>query len=70
LKILEFKHIKQRILVWQFKLDFPEKRVQQLKVFKCFEDGFDEVRNSKNFKKVLSMILSIGNVLNGGTTKG
>lgn len=39
-------------------------------MLKYFENAFDELKNSKNFKKILGMILSIGNILNGQTAKG
>lgn len=41
-----------------------------LKVLKKFSQAFDELKNSKHFKNILAMVLSLGNILNGGTAKG
>ncbi len=70
LSILESKNIKQRLLVWQFRTDFPEKKESIIKTLDHFEKAFDELKDSKYFKKMLGFILSIGNILNGGTNKG
>lgn len=64
------KSLKQRLMVWQFKIDFSEKKDLIYQILKNFENAFDELKTSANFKKVLGMILSLGNILNGGTAKG
>ncbi len=64
------KALKQRLVVWQFKNDFPEKKEIIQSVQKNFEHAFDELTNSKHFKKILGFILALGNILNGGTAKG
>ena len=64
------KSLKQRLMVWQFKLDYSEKKDLIYQIFKHFENAFEELKTSVNFKKILGAILSIGNILNGGTAKG
>lgn len=66
----ETKAVKQRLVVWQFKLDFPEKREVVNQVHKHFENAFEELKTSKNLKKIFGFILALGNILNGGTQKG
>lgn len=56
--------------MWQFKEDFPDKKEAILNTFKHFDHAFEEIKNCKSFKKMLGYILSIGNILNGGTNKG
>lgn len=67
LNIIDMKSLKQRLVVWQFKNEFPEKLVLVQSVQKNFENAFDELRNSVRFKKILGFILGLGNILNGGT---
>ena len=70
LQIVDMRSLKQRLVVWQFKLDFPDKRDIVVNVSKSFEAGFEELRSSVHFKKILGFILALGNILNGGTAKG
>lgn len=70
LQLKDFGKLKQRLVVWQFKLDFHEKRDSVVNVQKYFEQAFDELRSSKYLKKIFGYILSIGNIMNGGTAKG
>ncbi len=67
LQIIDMKSLKQRLVVWQFKLDFPDKRDIVVNTQKNFENAFEELRQNKNFKKILGFILALGNILNGGT---
>lgn len=62
--------IKNRLVLWQFELEFPEKRDLVKNTLKNFEAAFNEIRNSVYFKKILGFILALGNILNGSTTKG
>lgn len=64
------KSLKQRLVVWQFKLEFPDKLKVVFNVQKNFELAFDELRHSVPFKKILGFILAMGNIMNGGTQKG
>jgi len=70
LQIIDQKNIKQKLQVWQVKLDWPERKEGMLQVLKTFEHAFDEVRHCEILKKILSILLSLGNIMNGGTNKG
>ena len=70
LKIVDMKSLKQRLVIWQFKLEFPEKREIVVNTQRNFENAFEEIRTSTYFKKILGFILGLGNILNGGTQKG
>ena len=70
LKVVEMKSLKQRLQVWQFKFFFQMSKDPMIAVLKSFEQAFEEIRTSKHFRNVLSFILSLGNILNGGTQKG
>jgi Formin Homology 2 Domain len=37
---------------------------------RSFEAAFDELKKSAYLKKILGFILSLGNIMNGGTAKG
>lgn len=41
-----------------------------MKTQRAFEAAFEEIRTSLYFKKILGFILSLGNILNGGTPRG
>ena len=60
LQIVDMRSLKQRLVVWQFKLDFPDKRDIVVNVSKSFEAGFEELRSSVHFKKILGFILALG----------
>lgn len=62
--------IKNRLVLWQFEFEFPEKRDLVKNTLKNFDLAFEEIRSSAYFKKILGFILALGNILNGGTTKG
>ena len=70
LKIVDMRSLKQRLVIWQFKLEFPEKRDLVVNVQKSFDAAFEEIKSSVYFKKILGYILALGNLLNGGTAKG
>jgi hypothetical protein len=40
LQVIDFKSLRQRLVVWQFKLDFPEKRDIVAKVQIAYENAF------------------------------
>lgn len=69
LQILKIKTLRQRLVVWQFKLEFPEKREIVLTTQKMFENAFSEIRNSVWYKRILGFILALGNILNGGNAQ-
>lgn len=62
--------IKNRLVLWQFEQEFPEKRNLVKNTLNNFELAFKEIRDSAYFKKILGFILALGNIMNGGTTKG
>ena len=70
LQLIDMKSLKQRLAVWQFKIEFSEKKVNIEDIQKNFEHAFEEIKTSKSFKKILGFILCLGNILNGGTAKG
>ena len=51
-------------------MDFPEKKQVIHDAQKLFEGAFEELRSSKYLKKIFGFILSLGNIMNGGTQKG
>lgn len=67
MQVLDTKALKQRLVVWQFKNDFPEKKEAVFNVQKKFEHAFEELKTSKSLKKIFGFILALGNILNGGT---
>ena len=70
LQIMDFKSLRQRLVVWQFKNDFPEKRDIVVNVQRAYLAAFDEIRGNVYLKKILSYILALGNIMNGGTARG
>lgn len=70
LQVIDFKSLRQRLVVWQFKLDFPEKRDIVAKVQIAYENAFQELRSNSWLKKIFGYILAFGNIMNGGTARG
>ena len=70
IKLINNRTIKQRLIIWQFKLEFPDKRDLVSNTIRSFDTAFDELRDSVYLKKIFGYILALGNIMNGGTAKG
>ena len=60
----------QRLSLWEFKIEFDELyETEQDKIF-WLRRGHDAIRNSDGLRIMFTLILSIGNYMNGSTAKG
>lgn len=70
LKLLVIPRIQNRIELFLFKIRFPE-QIQEIRTkIKYCEQAQFSIQNSKHFKDLLEIVLSLGNFLNQGTKKG
>lgn len=63
-------NLKTRISFWAFKEGFQEQVEQVEAGLKTVNSALAAIQESPNFKKVLRVVLAIGNYINGGTKKG
>ena len=63
-------NLKQRLELWSFKMQFNESLTIEKEKIIALKKGALCIQKSSNFKAVLTIILAIGNYMNGGTKKG
>ena len=61
---------KNKLQVWLFTFDYNETYLNIEKEINTLKSACQEIKTSDIIKKILSIILTIGNILNGGTPKG
>ena len=62
--------LEARLRLWAFKLDFVALEKEICEPLGDLKQGLDILRNSQTFNAILSVILEIGNFLNGTDSKG
>ena len=60
----------ERLVLWEFKLEFNDLYHHEKQSLIWLKKGHDAVRQSLSLKRILTLILSIGNYMNGSTAKG
>merc|ERR1719242_1265517 len=68
--LYDFYNLQQRLKLWMFKQNFSEICDSLLDQYKTIGKACDKVRNNKNLRLLLTIILSFGNHMNSGTRKG
>ena len=70
IELNEVPYYKEKLKIWSsiFKYDFLIPRLEES--FKYLIPACEELRNNKHFHEFLGTILSLGNIMNGGTSKG
>eukprot|EP01132_Coremiostelium_polycephalum_P005576 gene5576-6942_t len=63
-------NLSERVKSFYLKLAFPDKLKEIKPDLELFLKAVKQIKNSKNFIKIIEMILIIGNFLNGGTARG
>ena len=66
----EIPNYKEKLKIWSliFKYEFLIPRLEE--AFQYMVPACKEIRENKHFHQILATILSLGNIMNGGTTKG
>ena len=59
-----------RLKCWSFSIDLDDNLKQIKKPIEVLRNAMDVTRSSEAFKKILGLVLSLGNYMNGGTAKG
>eukprot|EP00833_Pecoramyces_ruminatium_P013820 jgi/Orpsp1_1/1187852/evm.model.d7180000060703.1 len=70
LKTMKIPNYEQRILMWEFKNDFNEVSSDLDKDINTVLNAIQELKESEHLPKLLELILTIGNFMNGETIKG
>ena len=70
IQINSIPNAKTKLHIWSTLLEFNDSFPGVQESFSYMQDACNELKQNKFFKEMLSAILTIGNVLNGGTQKG
>jgi hypothetical protein len=70
MKLTKPKSIQDRLKVWDFKDKWEQAKVMVVDFHKKIMQAYIEIETNKNFMRIVSMALAIGNIMNGGTAKG
>merc|ERR1712228_545651 len=68
--LCDFYNLHQRLKLWMFKQNFYEISDSLLAQYKTIGKACDKIRNNKNLKLLLTIVLAFGNHMNSGTRKG
>jgi hypothetical protein len=63
-------NLRKKLEIWQFIFDYEENMVVHRVAIECLELSVQEIKNSKILFKLIRVVLTIGNILNGNTNKG
>ncbi|CAH8873927.1 unnamed protein product [Trichobilharzia szidati] len=63
-------HLKPRLELWLFKLDYEQSEKEIAEPLNDLKQAVTEIINCKTLRYVLSVLLAIGNFLNGSTARG
>ncbi|CAH8679369.1 unnamed protein product [Schistosoma rodhaini] len=63
-------HLKPRLELWLFKLDYEQNEKEIAEPLNDLKQAVIELINCKTLRYILSVLLSIGNFLNGSTARG
>ncbi|CAH8567165.1 unnamed protein product [Schistosoma turkestanicum] len=63
-------HLKPRLELWLFKLDYEQNEKEIAEPLNDLKQAVIEIINCKTLRYILSVLLSIGNFLNGSTARG
>ncbi|KAL3860751.1 hypothetical protein ACJMK2_010826 [Sinanodonta woodiana] len=70
LTLSSISELQARLSLWLFKLDYETIESEVAEPLLDLKKGMEDLRKSKTFKYILSVILSIGNFLNGAQVQG
>jgi len=69
-RIASLGTLQSRLSVWQFKTQFSEGLMRAHKFRDDINEMYNIILTNQYFMQMLSVILAVGNILNGGTNKG
>ena len=70
IKIRNIESSKEKLDIWSFFYEVEDQLDNLESLVSYYREAFQKVRESAPLKKVISYILTVGNILNGGTPKG
>lgn len=70
IKIRNIDSSKEKLQIWAFFYEIEEQIDSIESLVFYYREAFQKVRDSAPLKKVISYVLTVGNILNGGTPKG
>jgi hypothetical protein len=69
-KINDIPNHQIKLKIWSLTNKFEEKLPGLTESLEYMVSACDEIKNNKHFKLILSIILGLGNILNGGSARG
>lgn len=70
LQLSKIQHFNLRVECWKFKQSFPESMIDVHESLTNMNDACKALKDCKHLNQILATILTLGNYLNGGTTRG
>jgi len=70
LHMISAGQLEMRFWIWKYILAYPEEKDFIAEFGSALDGGFKVLKESKTFKVILGITLSLGNILNGGTARG
>ena len=61
---------KEKLEIWQFINDYDDQLPKMEKMIKIVNLAIDKLKNDETIKLLFSYVLTVGNIINGGTEKG
>lgn len=68
--LMSVVQIEFRLSIWKFMLEYPEQKGFVGNFMQDFKTAFEILRESKSLRCILGICLGLGNILNGGSTRG
>ncbi|XP_038078200.1 FH1/FH2 domain-containing protein 3-like isoform X2 [Patiria miniata] len=62
--------LKARLNLWLFKMDYESLEEEVAEPLAELKKGIEDLKNNKTFRHILSMLLAVGNFLNGAQVQG
>ncbi|XP_022097642.1 FH1/FH2 domain-containing protein 3-like isoform X18 [Acanthaster planci] len=62
--------LKARLNLWLFKMDYESMEEEVAEPLAELKKGIEDLKNNKTFRHILSMLLAVGNFLNGAEIQG
>ena len=69
-KINDIPNHKTKLNIWSLISNFEAKLPGMIESLKYMKGACEEIKSNQHFKLILSVILGLGNILNGGTNRG
>ncbi|KAM9946402.1 hypothetical protein ACTFIT_004709 [Dictyostelium discoideum] len=70
LEIYGFPMMKERLVAWLFQLEYQEMYNNIIQILEKLQNAIKDTKSSDSLKKILGIVLVLGNYMNGGSGRG